>query len=512
MRPNPKPPYVPNLLLVVLTLTPGLINTSAVQSIAPVIAADLHVPIWRVLGLPIYSDAALAFGCVLAAELSRRFEGRYLYLWLIAASTAVTIGSAAAPNYGVLFVVHMLHGLLAGMILIVGLPAVFTTFPKERVPITVVVFVICLFGATTLSPLVGGFLVHVHVWRPLFWNEAFLGCVALVLALLVLGERQPNARYAPIDTYALSMSALATALLYTGVGNLETHDWTYLPAAIPFGAGIIATIALLAGEAVRENPLLPVRALLRVLPVVGLAATASGGAIFTADQQIAGYLLTRVAQLDPFQAGVKLLPEFALAACGGVLFAIGLRTRWLPLFTLTGLVALALGSIVLRFVTVSDPRISAISLAMAIAALGAGLTVTPGLFIASLSVERKLVGGAIACVQLLRLTFSFITSPGVQHTIIVHSRSPEAMRVFLEQITRVSAAEHQRLIGPLLAGMTAAADFVIGGAMLAIAFVVTMLVYFHPRPQKPDLDAFFDEGRPAFDSPPLYARLSASGR
>ena len=52
-----------------------------------------------------------------------------------------------------------------------------------------------------------------------------------------------------------------------------------------------------------------------------------------------------------------------------------------------------------------------------VAALGAGLSVTPGLFMVALSFERSLVARALALLNLLRLTGGFISAPGVEHTI-----------------------------------------------------------------------------------------------
>src|SRR5665213_542979 len=86
MAPSPAPrlakSYAANALLVVLTLFPGLINTSAIALAAPVIGKDLGVAPDAAAGLPLISDAALAFGCLLAAELTRRVSGRTLYFGL----------------------------------------------------------------------------------------------------------------------------------------------------------------------------------------------------------------------------------------------------------------------------------------------------------------------------------------------------------------------------------------------------------------------------------------------
>jgi hypothetical protein len=484
-------------------LTPGLLNTSAMTSIAANVAHDLRAQVALVLSLPLYSDAALAFGCVVAAEVLRRRDGRVLYLSLIVASILVSVGSAIAPAFSALFAFHVAHGFLAGMLLITALPPTFVSFPKQRVPTTVLVLVPALFGASTLAPLAGALVARSDAWRALFWIEALVGVLAFALALHALRQRRPAAANAPIDFYAIGMSGLATILLYAGAGNLATHDWTYLAAAIPFAAGLAAIVALLVGEALRKAPLLPVKSMLRALPVIGLVATASGGAIFAANQQTALLLFANVARLDPVRAGIALSPEFALAVVGGLLFAIGLRTRWLPAFTFAGLLALGVGTVMLHLALREHPGSGQIAAAMAVAALGAGLTVTPGLFIAALSVERAFVGGAIATLQLLRLTFSFVTAPGVEHTVLVHGTSPVALLRFIQSPQSIAPSNIPALRADLLAGMSAANGFVIAGTVLALLFVLVMFVRYGAFPRKPDLEAFLDRGEPAFETPRL---------
>src|ERR1700680_3326374 len=91
--------YPANVVLVVLTVFPGLINTSAIALAAPVIGRDLGVAADAATAIPLISDAALAFGCVLGAELTRRVESRTLYFWLLGGSLASSLASALAPSF-----------------------------------------------------------------------------------------------------------------------------------------------------------------------------------------------------------------------------------------------------------------------------------------------------------------------------------------------------------------------------------------------------------------------------
>ncbi len=126
--------YAANVVLVVLTLFPGLINTSAISLAAPVIGRDLGVAPDAAAAIPLISDAALAFGCILAAELTRRIESRTLYFWLLGVSLVSSLASALAPSFGVLLAAHVAHGLVAGMLFIVVLPPLLINFKSDKLP------------------------------------------------------------------------------------------------------------------------------------------------------------------------------------------------------------------------------------------------------------------------------------------------------------------------------------------------------------------------------------------
>lgn len=91
--------YAANVTLVVLTLFPGLINTSAIALAAPVIGADLGVAPDAAAGIPLAGDAALAFGCLLGAELTRRIASRPLFFGLLGATIVTSLASALAISF-----------------------------------------------------------------------------------------------------------------------------------------------------------------------------------------------------------------------------------------------------------------------------------------------------------------------------------------------------------------------------------------------------------------------------
>lgn len=134
------------------------------------------------------SNAALAFGAVLAADLAQRFGNFGLFLICQVVFVLGSLLSALAPTTLVLIGRHVLKGLGMGMLLVATLPPLVTGFPAS-LKITIPTAVIGLFGAVTAGPLLGGYVAQTGAWRLMFSVSAALGPSALVLALFVLPSR-----------------------------------------------------------------------------------------------------------------------------------------------------------------------------------------------------------------------------------------------------------------------------------------------------------------------------------
>jgi MFS family permease len=503
--------YPANVVLVVLTLFPGLINTSAIALAAPVIGGDLGVSASAAATLPLLSDAALAFGCVLGAELMRRCSRRTLYFWLIGASLATSLASAVAPVFGVLLLAHVAHGLVAGMLFLVTLPPLLTTFGSAKLRETATVLVPCLFGAATLGPVIGGLVAEPQLWRTIFAAEVVVAAIAFAFAPLVLERADPPAAGDPVDWYALTLSALGSAFVYAGVGALAGTSWRDPLASGPVAIGIVLYAALLVGEARKPRPLVPVRELATSVALVGAIATVVGSATFAALSQGFSLTLLRVDGLTPRETGFAFWPEFLAALASGFVFGRLVTTKWVVLCGAAGLSCIAIAAALARALAPVDA--GSVGWLCVIAGFGAGLSVTPGLFLVTLSFERPLVGRAIALLNLFRLTGGFISAPGVEHTI--GSRAGDHLRVLDPSIPAALVEREVRAFATgaavpftvpigllrkaLAMGIADAYVIVLVLAILGIGAIGFLLVTTHVPLRAPDLTRF-DQGKPALET------------
>ena len=503
--------YAANITLVVITLFPGLINAGAVAVAAPVIGADLGVAPDAAASLPLTGDAALAFGCVLAAELTRRMDGRTLYLWLLGLTIVSSLASAITPSFGVLVAADVVHGLVAGMLFVVALPPLLTTFKSDKLRTTASVVVLALFGAATLGPLIGGLGASPGIWRISFAAEAFVGLVALVLAPAILKPRVPQGSDQPVDYFAIGASLIGSALIYFGVGALVGHDWRMAAASGPVAGGVLFYVALIVVEGRRDHPLFPVRKLVSSLAIVGAIATIIGSASFSALGEALQLTLLRVDGLDPRSAGLAFWPEFLAAIASGYVFGRVVTTRWVLITGATGVAFIGLAALIAHAVAPVDAR--SVAWLSVIGGFGAGLSIVPGIFLVALSFERRLLTGAVALFNLLRLTGGFISAPGVEHTIggraaahlnalapsLPIANADALVRAFITGRTTPPLESLQLYRTAVSAAISDAYVIVTVLTITGIVAIAALLIGTHVGLCTPDLKRF-DQGEPALDA------------
>src|SRR5580700_10714412 len=215
--------YAAAAAMVVLFLVPYLGLSAALQPLAPIISAQLHMSP-QTLGLASgLANAGYAVGTVLAVQLAQLLPQRRL---LVVYASALVIGSvlaAAATGAGMFIVGHILQGLFTSMLLIAAAPPLFLGYPASKLRWTAVIFNICIFGAVAAGPLVGGAQASFHAWRPLFWIVAGVAVVALLLSLLTFEDAPPADRSAPWDGWAVGLAAAGSVAAFLGAAELTTH-------------------------------------------------------------------------------------------------------------------------------------------------------------------------------------------------------------------------------------------------------------------------------------------------
>ncbi len=470
--------YAATLAVVLLALSPDIVVTTSYHFLVPGLTGDLGTGKTTLRVAEGLSNAGYALGAILGGDLTQRFRQRHLVL---SAETAFVLGSvlaAAAPGAWTFSAGRILQGLATGLLLVSTLPPLVRQFPPGRMPLTAAAVNVGFFGAVTAGPLIGGAVATGSVWRWYFAGLAGLGALALVLAWLSLPVTDPPAPERPVDVPALVLAALGTGLAFYGVARLGSVGFASPLFYGPLAGGLLSLVALLLVEQRRAEPLVPVQALKSNVPLAGTVVAMAGGAAFVTFLLLGEMYLQDVAQWSPLHTGLAYWPQVVALVAASVAYWRLFLTRWVPHYILAGMVLLLVGGLPLVLV---GPSGGAFAVAAASAALGAGagMTVSPALWLAGLAMAPALLGRIFALVELVRSEADFLVGPVLEHVARTHGSGGAALAGGVREAAFVTLLL-------TLAGT-------VGAAWLYLAD--------GKRPERPDVQQWLQDGELAVSSP-----------
>ncbi len=472
--------YAAVAAMVMFALIPYLALSSALGPLTPIITTQLHTSAQTMsLGFGM-ANAAYAVGTVLAVQFAQHRPQRRM---LLAYAVLLVIGSvlqAAAHNAGVFIVGHVIQGGCTSLLLIAAVPPLAIGFPSVKLRDTAVIMNICIFGAVALGPLLGGIQAEQDAWRPLFWIIAGISFVALILVLLTFEDAPPANPDAPRDFPAIALAAVGCIAAFFGTSMLTSHAFRDPVVLVPLFGGLAFIVALVVYQYRAKLPLLTVKSVLTsAIPVAGIIVALFAAAASVAATDLTASVLT--ANYNPVQIGLLYLPEVAGAVISAVAFGVVIRKRSLHYLPLFGMVMLAAGIAVFRIEVPSSVALTLVG--SGLTGLGLGATVAPALFVAGFSVFAANLQRVFAIVELLRAVAAFMVAP-----IFIYFASTAAGGLDAGTATALSVGLGIAVLG----GLIGVAIYVLSGIR---------------RPPRPDIDAFVANTSPAWDSPPLLARL-----
>jgi MFS family permease len=476
--------YAPAVALALLALCPFIVLTTAVTLVQQLVVEDLDT---SRLGFQVsagLANALYAFGAVAAADLVKRVSARWVFLACEALFVAGSLLAGLAGGVALFTLGRALQGLATGMLLVAALPPLVTEHGAEKVPATAAFINLGLFGMVTLGPVVGGAFAAAGAWREMFLAVAALGALGLVAGLLAFRRQDPFQPDFPFDRLAVALALAGTVLPFLGVSFLASGSFGD-PAVIGGVAlGLAALLALVVSQKRKRTPLMPVDPISHTLPVSGIVLAMAVGAAFTTMLELAELYLMAVGRHAPLAVGALVASQVGGVVLAAVLFRRLLVTKWMPAFAFTGLVSVAAAGALLLLLG-PDRADVLVPVAAVLLGYGAGAGVSPGLFMAGLSVPSKQIGPTFALVELLRSEAAFLVGPVLLHVAMVSASTASG----------VTLAVAITVVLLLVAGAAALAVLLLGGA----------------RPHRPDLEAWLDGERPAYRSPPLLARVRGGG-
>jgi DHA2 family multidrug resistance protein-like MFS transporter len=322
-------------VLVLPTLLVAIDNTVlgfALPAISTALTPSATEQLWIVDVYPL----VLAGLLVTMGTLGDRIGRRRTLLLGVSGFGAVSLAATFATDAAHLVAARALLGFFGAMLMPATLALLRTLFlDRTQRRLAVAVWATGFAAGAALGPIVGGLLLE-HFW----WGSVFLVNVPVMVLILVAGALVlPESRMETpgrLDPYGVLLSLLAMGPTVLAVKTVA-HDGFTGAAALSLGIGVVAAGLFVrrarARIAAGEEPLLDVT--LFASPVLRLSALANATTMFALTGLLffAAQYLMLVVGLAPLDAGMVLIPGFAMTMAAGLV-----ATRLARWFSLRALV------------------------------------------------------------------------------------------------------------------------------------------------------------------------------
>lgn len=456
-----------------------------------------------VSGLQWIIDAyTLLFACLmLSGGTLGDLRGRKrMFLIGLTVFTGGSLLAGLAPTLGVLVAARGMQGVGAAALMPGTLSIISNTFPDPKERAQAIGMWAGVSGmALAAGPIVGGALVDSLGWQSVFFLNVPIGIVAFVVALMVVGEsKSPEGRHLDLPGQVLAITGIAS-LTYALI-EANARGWTSPLIVALFAVSAATLTAFIVVESRTTSPMLQLHffrnpTFAAANAVAGIISFGMFGIFFFLSlffQNIQGY--------TAFQAGVRQLPAtvmiiIAAPIAGQIAGRIGSRVPMVAGLTFAGSSLLLMTRI-----DAGDPY-SAIWPFLMLMGLGMGLVMAPmtaavmssvplrraGMASATSSTSRE-VGGVFGIALLGAIvTHWFSKSLSAQlanlpipaqakaQIIAVAARGGQEATGSLQlDPTRAQALHRvidQAFVYGMHIGLTVAGLTVLGGAVIALAFV-----------------------------------------
>jgi len=280
----------------------SLVVVTALPTIHREIGGSISTLEWTVNAFTL----TYAAGIITAAALGDRLGRRLIFILGLAVFTASSVACAVAPSAGLLITARAVQGLGAAMVMPVSLTILTTAFPAERRGTIVGIWGGIGGLAVAAGPLVGGAITQGLSWHWIFWVNAPIGALAILLSLWRLPESKGPATR--LDLVATALVASGAAAIVWGLIRAGDEGWQASATVGTLVAGVLLIGGFVAWELRATQPMLPMH-LFRSLSFSTGNATAflMSGTIFAAAFLVSQYMQFALGY-SPLDAGLRLLP------------------------------------------------------------------------------------------------------------------------------------------------------------------------------------------------------------
>ncbi|MEV0678647.1 MFS transporter [Actinosynnema sp. NPDC050436] len=356
----------------------------------------------------------------------------------------------------------------------------------------------CFMGGMAIGPVVGGAMLQNWWWGSVFLLGVPVMALLLVLGPVLLPEHKGDGG-GKLDLVSVALSLLTLLPFVYGVKHLAIDGVTALSVGGVL-VGLVFGALFAARQRKLEHPLLDLRlfanrTLSSALGVALISSATMGGITL-----LVSVYLQQVAGLDPFIAGLWLVPAFALAVLGNMV-APAAAAKYKPAHVIAvGLLVTALGLVLLTFTdSVGSVALVVVGYAIAFAGTSPMGVLSTQLVVGSAPPEKAGAASALSetngefGISFGIAVLGTIGAAAYQSAVVVPRDLPPADAEAVNDSLPAAADVASRLPGDLADQVLGAAraaftdglhvvGWIAGGAMVLLAALVVAVLRHVPAP------------------------------
>jgi MFS transporter, DHA2 family, multidrug resistance protein len=398
---------------VVIPTLVGVVGTTIVGVARPYIAGGLSAPAADDEWVMTNYLAAHAFILPITGWLSAHFGRRNYFLWSIAIFTTASGLCGMATSLPQLILFRVIQGLGAGGLQPSGQAILLDAFPREKQGAAQTIFFIAVLVGPVVGPLLGGWLVVNFSWRWIFYINAPVGLVSLLVCYVLLEDpdyltqegTELNKRPLNFDGIGLGLLALVIASWELMLSKGQEWDWLGDPfwrIQTLLSVFVLALAGLLYRELTFASPMVNFRVLWERNFAVSCGITFGTFAVLYAASVALPLMLLITFGYNAYAAGRVLWPAGVFCMLTllvvGRLVGWGIDARWL---VASGLLIMAASNYWMALMNLYISPSQAIW-PRVVLIIGLSLMVAPLNVAAFLYIPKHLRGAAVGLLALLR--------------------------------------------------------------------------------------------------------------
>ncbi|MFC9997050.1 DHA2 family efflux MFS transporter permease subunit [Nocardia sp. NPDC127526] len=449
----------------------SVLDTTVVNVALNQLAASFHVPLSTIAWVSTAYLLALATVIPLTAWAMGRFGAKRTFLTAIILFTLGSLLAGLAWNAPSLIAFRVLQGLGGGLLMPVGMSMVMRAADPKHMGRTTALLGIPVLVGPLAGPILGGWLVDNAGWRWAFFINLPIAAVALIGAVRVLADEQPQPGRR-LDLPGLLMLSPGLALLIYGVATGGEHaDFTRPSILAPTLAGLALVIAFVLRALRIQNPLLDLN-LFRHRAFRSAAATLTlfNGAYF--GSMLLGPLYWQlVRDTTATEAGLLGIPQ--VLATGITMQVAGRLIDRIPpgRIVLGGISLAAFGFGLITTQIHADSPYWAVSLAGAVMGVGVGATIMPTMTTAARTLPKDEMPAANTTLSIISQVASSVGIAAIS-VLLTTAMAREVPGATLDSVART--VERAAIAEPLADAFRGTYGWAV--LVLALAIVPALLL------------------------------------